>query len=160
MEVSMQNQTGLSTWMWVVKSWIALYLVLFTSAIVLSLNTLSAYYWILFLLVVPVFVIPMTYRNLVGGGCSMRFQICALVKGVMAGFLFLLFTGLADFIIWSVLGSSLSWTPLSEPRVLMNLYQVLLISGMIGGIGARIVEVRGGPRVRVPELRPIIGDNA
>lgn len=155
----MQNQTGLSTWTWVFKYWMALYLILFTTATVLSLNSLSVYYWILYLLIVPVFVIPITYRNLVGGGCSLRFQICALVKGIAAGFLFLVLTGLADFLVWNVLSSVLTWTPLSEPRVLMDFYQILLISGMIGGIGARIVEVRGGPRPSVQKLRPIIGEN-
>jgi hypothetical protein len=155
----MQNQTGLSTWTWVLKYWAALYLILFTTATVLSLSSLSGYYWILYLLIVPIFVIPITYRNLVGGGCSLRFQICALVKGIVAGFLFLVLTGLADVFVWNILSSVLTWTPLSEPRVLMSFYQVLLISGMIGGIGARIVEVRGGLRVPVQKLRPIIGEN-
>ena len=89
----------------------------------------------------------------------MRFQICALVKGILAGFLFLVLTGLADFLVWNILSSVLTWTPLSEPRVLMSFYQVLLISGMIGGIGARIVEVRGGLGAPVQKLTPIIGGN-
>ena len=155
----MQNQTGFSTWTWVLKYWAALYLILFTTATVLSLSSLSGYYWILYLLIVPIFVIPITYRNLVGGGCSLRFQICALVKGILAGFLFLVLTGLADFLVWNILSSVLTWTPLSEPRVLMSFYQVLLISGMIGGIGARIVEVRGGLRAPIQKLRPVIGEN-
>jgi len=156
----MQQQTGLSTWVWVFKYWTLLYLILVSSAIMLSINNLSAYYWLVYLLIVPIVVIPSTYRNLVGGGCSLRFQICALVKGVAAGSLFLVLTGVADFLVWNTISQFFTWTPFSDARLLMSLYQILLISGMIGGIGARIMEVRGHTISNVPKLTPIIDEKS
>ena len=94
---------------------------------------------------VPLAVIPITYRNLVGGGCSLRFHICALVKGILAGSVFLALSLGADLVIWQVLGTRLGWNP-----VLLDLswdiYFIWLFSGLIGGFGARIVEVRGQTR--------------
>ncbi len=155
----MQQHSALSTWTWVFKYWMVLYLILVSSGVILALNSISSVYWILFLVIVPIVIIPTTYRNLVGGGCSLRFQICALVKGISAGIVFLLLTGLADTIIWSVMSGSLSWTPLSEPRLLANMYLLLLISGMIGGFGARIMEVRGATRTDIGSLTPIFGED-
>ncbi len=154
----MQHQSALSTWTWVFKYWIALYVILFTSGLVLSLISMSTFYWILFLVLVPIVVIPATYRNLVGGGCSLRFQICAMVKGVAAGFVLLIMTAVADVLLWSLIGQNLLWTPLSELSLLYDIYLVILVSGMIGGIGARIMDVRGQTQMNTGSLTPIIGE--
>jgi hypothetical protein len=152
----MQHQSVLSTWKWVLKYWIALYAILFTSGLVLSLNFMYSFYWILFLVLVPIVVIPTTYTNLVGGGCSLRFQICAMVKGVVAGFILYLMTAVADVLLWGLLSQNLAWTPLSELSLLYDVYLVILISGMIGGIGARIMEVRGQTQMDTGTMTPII----
>ena len=84
----------------------------------------------------------MTYRNLVGGGCSLRFHICALVKGMLAGFVFLILAFVADMLVWQTIGSSLGWSPFAL-GFSQDIYLIWLLSGTIGGFGARIVEVRG-----------------
>ena len=88
-------------------------------------------------------VIPITYRNLVGGGCSLRFQMCALVKGMSAGIIFMLLTSAVDMLIWSSLGASLGWSPLTNMVYVSAIYQIWFLSGAVGGMGARIMEVRG-----------------
>lgn len=100
------------------------------------------FYWSAIIVGVPLVVIPMTYKNLVGGGCSLRFQICALVKGMLAGFVFLALSLLADPIIWQALSVSIGWTPLTL-GISQDIHFIWFFSGVIGGFGARIVEVRG-----------------
>jgi hypothetical protein len=99
------------------------------------------HYWWATLFAVPLIIAPVTYRSLVGGGCSLRFQICALVKGSFAGVIFLMLTMIADSFLWSNLAVSVGWNPtvFSTAEIF---YQVWFFSGIIGGIGARIVEVR------------------
>ena len=101
-----------------------------------------SYYWIAYLVIVPLVVAPVTYRNLVGGGCSLRFQICALVKGMTAGLLFLILALAVDLFLWGslsqIIGVNLSLISLGRSSI----YQIWFIAGIIGGIGARIVEVR------------------
>ena len=100
------------------------------------------YYWWVMLVGVPLTIAPITYKNLVGGGCSLRFQICALVKGMFAGFVFLILTMIADSLLWPNLALSIGWNPITL-NVTELFYQVWLFSGIIGGVGARIIEVRG-----------------
>lgn len=95
---------------------------------------------------VPLVVIPLTYRYLVGGGCSLRFQICALVKGMLAGFVFYFLSIFADYLVWQFIGSSIGWNALSL-GVSSDIHFVWFFSGIIGGFGARIVEVRGNTRL-------------
>ena len=99
-------------------------------------------YWWATLITVPLLIVPVTYKSLVGGGCSLRFQICALVKGSFAGVIFLALTMITDSLLWPNLVSLVGWNPTTF-TVSELFYQVWFFSGIIGGIGARIVEVRG-----------------
>lgn len=93
------------------------------------------------MILVPLVTIPVTYRMLVGGGCSLRFQICALVKGMLAGVVMLVLTSYADTVVWQALLPIVGWTPLVS-NISEMIAQVWFFSGIIGGMGARVVEVR------------------
>jgi hypothetical protein len=137
--------TELKSWSWILKIWISLYPVLVVAGIVVGSLLNPEYYWIITIIGVPLAVIPITYRSLVGGGCSLRFHICALVKGMLAGSIFLVLAFVADLIVWQAIGTSLGWNPLSL-GISQEVYLIWLFSGAIGGFGARIVEVRGQTR--------------
>jgi len=49
---------------------------------------------------------------------------------------------IADSLVWPNLALSIGWNP-TTLNVTELFYQVWLFSGIIGGIGARIIEVRG-----------------
>jgi hypothetical protein len=134
--------TELKSWSWILKIWISLYPILVVAGIMVGSLINPDYYWIITIIGVPLAVIPITYRSLVGGGCSLRFHICALVKGMLAGSIFLLLAFVADIIVWQAMGTSLGWNPLSL-GMSQDAYLIWLLSGAIGGFGARIVEVRG-----------------
>jgi hypothetical protein len=91
---------------------------------------------------VPLTIVPVTYRSLVGGGCSLRFQICALVKGMFAGIVFLMLTMITDTLLWPNLAPIIGWNPTSF-SISDLFYQIWFFSGILGGMGARVVEVRG-----------------
>ena len=101
-----------------------------------------AHYWWATLIAVPIIIAPVTYKSLVGGGCSLRFQICALVKGMFAGVVFLMLTMVVDSLLWPNLALTVGWDP-TLFSISELFYQIWFFSGIIGGIGARIVEVRG-----------------
>lgn len=132
----------IQTWLWVPGYWLLAYSVLSVVAIGAGMMGWSSLYWLIFLVGVPLIIIPATYRSLIGTGCSVRFQICALVKGMLAGFIFFAMTMFADIVIWSFLGSSFGWSPLIDTLTSRWVYQVWLYSGFLGGIGARVIEVR------------------
>jgi hypothetical protein len=127
------------SWLWIPKYWIAVYASLLIATILIG----EFYYWSVYLIGVPLAIIPITYRNLVGGGCSLRFQMCALVKGMSAGIIFMVLASAVDMLVWSSLGVNLGWSPLTNMTYISIIYQVWFLSGAIGGLGARIVEVRG-----------------
>jgi hypothetical protein len=127
------------SWLWIPKYWIAVYASLLIATILIG----EFYYWSVYLIGVPLAIIPITYRNLVGGGCSLRFQMCALVKGMSAGVIFMVLASAVDMLVWSSLGVNLGWSPLTNMTYISIIYQVWFLSGAIGGFGARIVEVRG-----------------
>jgi len=137
--------TELKSWSWILKTWAVLYPVLLIAGIVLGTVLHPSYYLMAPIIGVPLTIIPITYRNLVGGGCSLRFQICALVKGMLAGFVFLSLAFVADTIVWQFIGTGLGWNPLVF-ELTPDIYFIWLFSGIIGGFGARIVEVRGQTR--------------
>ncbi|NHJ14084.1 MAG: hypothetical protein EAX95_10440 [Candidatus Thorarchaeota archaeon] len=141
----MESLSEVKTWLWVPFYWIVIYTILLFGGIVVGHIAGTQFYSGVFLIGVPLLVIPITYKNLVGGGCSLRFQMCALVKGMIAGLLFMLLASAADHFVWSLLGGGLGWTPVEDMGVGTFIYQVWFISGAIGGMGARIVEVRGHP---------------
>lgn len=133
----------IKSWLWIPKFWIPLYVILNVIGIGLAAMSFISMYLIVYLILVPLVVIPVTYRSLVGGGCSLRFQICALVKGINAGVILLILTSVVDFYLWGVLsplaGVNLSLVSLHMP----DLYLIWLIGGFVGGMGARVIEVRG-----------------
>ncbi len=130
------------SWLWILKVWIPLYPVLVILGIIIGTYVIPVFYWSVFLIGVPLVVIPLTYRNLVGGGCSLRFQICALVKGMLAGFVFLALSMIADSIIWQILNVGIGWNPLAL-GISQDINFIWFFSAVIGGFGARIIEVRG-----------------
>ena len=136
---------GLKSWLWILKTWIVLYPILLLVGVLAGVSLGPSYYWMATIIGVPVAVIPITYRNLAGGACSLRFHICALVKGALSGSVFLALSLAADLVIWQVMGTNLGWNPLILD-LSRNIYLIWLFSGMIGGFGARVVEVRGRTR--------------
>lgn len=137
--------TELTSWSWIPKTLAILYPVLLFAGILIGTFLNPSYYWISTIVGVPVVVIPITYRSLVSGGCSLRFHICALVKGMLAGFVFLILALALDIAVWQLLGTGLGWSPMTL-EISPNVYLIWLFSGIIGGFGARIVEVRGQTR--------------
>ncbi|MHA2303664.1 MAG: hypothetical protein ACXACD_22225 [Candidatus Thorarchaeota archaeon] len=127
------------SWLWIPKYWIVVY----ASLLIVTVMVGEPYFWAVFLIGVPLAVIPITYRNLVGGGCSLRFQMCALVKGMSAGIIFMILTSAVDTLVWSSLGVSFGWSPLTNMTYVSAAYPIWFLSGAVGGMGARIVEVRG-----------------
>ncbi|MFW9789258.1 MAG: hypothetical protein ACFFE2_15700 [Candidatus Thorarchaeota archaeon] len=130
------------SWLWIPAIWIVVYPVMLLFGIVLGIIFDPMSYWLATVIAVPLFIAPVTYRSLVGGGCSLRFQICALVKGTFAGIVFLFLTIIADSLVWPSLSFAVGWNP-TLFSISELFYQIWFFSGIIGGIGARIVEVRG-----------------
>ncbi|MFW9803114.1 MAG: hypothetical protein ACFFFC_10705 [Candidatus Thorarchaeota archaeon] len=128
----------IKSWLWIPKYWIAVY----ASLLIVTILVGEAHYWSVYLIGVPLAIIPITFRNLVGGGCSLRFQICALVKGMSAGVIFMVLTSAVDMLVWSSLGADLGWSPLANMTYVSLIYQIWFLSGVVGGFGARIMEVR------------------
>ena len=126
------------SWVWVPAVWVVVYSILLIVGIALG----PTFYWGVMLVGVPLTIAPITYKNLVGGGCSLRFQICALVKGMAAGMIFFVLTMVADSLLWPNLALTLGWNP-TTLNVTELFYIIWFFSGIIGGIGARIIEVRG-----------------
>lgn len=137
--------TELKSWLWIPKTLAILYPMLLFAGILIGTFLDPSYYWMATMIGVPIAVIPITYRNLVGGGCSLRFHICALVKGILAGFVFLILVLALDIVVWQLLGTGFGWSPITL-EISQGVYLIWLFSGIIGGFGARIVEVRGHTR--------------
>lgn len=134
----------LRSWLWIPAVWIFVYSLTLIVGIAFGNAFGPMYYWWTMLIGVPLIVAPVTYKSLVGGGCSLRFQICALVKGMFAGLVLLLLTMFADSLLWPNLALTVGWNPVTF-SVSEMFYQIWFFSGIIGGFGARIVEVRGYP---------------
>jgi hypothetical protein len=130
------------SWLWIPAIWILVYSIVLIIGIAIGNMIAPIYYWGVMLIGVPITIIPVTYKSLVGGGCSLRFQICALVKGAFAGLLFFIMTMITDSLLWPNLALSLGWNPMTLVQTDL-FYQIWFLSGIIGGFGARIVEVRG-----------------
>jgi hypothetical protein len=132
------------SWLWVPAVWAVVYSILLVLGIILGNMFEHIYYWGVMLVGVPLTIAPITYKNLVGGGCNLRFQICALVKGMAVGLIFFILTTIADSLLWPNLALSVGWNP-TTLGVTELFYQIWFFSGIIGGFGARIIEVRGYP---------------
>jgi hypothetical protein len=129
------------SWLWVPAIWIAVYSTMLVIGIALGNLFNPMYYWWAMAVGVPLTIAPVTYKSLVGGGCSLRFQICALVKGSFAGVIFLMLTIIADSLLWPNLALTVGWNPTSF-SISELFYQIWFFSGIIGGVGARVIEVR------------------
>ena len=134
--------TEVKSWLWVPAIWVAVYSVMLVVGILLGNMFSPMYYWWAMLIGVPLAIAPVTYKSLVGGGCSLRYQICALVKGSFAGIIFLMLTMVADSLLWPSLALTVGWNP-TLFSISDLFYQIWFFSGIIGGIGARVIEVRG-----------------
>ena len=134
----MEALEEIKSWLWIPKYWIAIY----AGLLLVTMMIGESYYWSVYLIGIPLAIVPITYRNLVGGGCSLRFQMCALIKGMSAGIIFMVLTSAVDMLVWSSLGVDLGWSPLTNMTYVSLIYQIWFLSGVIGGFGARIVEVR------------------
>lgn len=132
----------IKSWLWIPAIWIVVYPLMLVAGILIGNIFDPIYYWGVILVGVPLTIAPVTYKSLVGGGCSLRFQICALVKGTFAGIIFLMLTVATDSLLWPNLALIVGWNPVSS-SISEIFYQIWFFSGIVGGIGARIVEVRG-----------------
>lgn len=132
----------IKSWLWVPAYWAIIYGVMLLAGIGFGVLVAPELYWIVSIAVVFLLVVPITYRHLVGGGCSVRFQICALVKGALVGMTYFFVALAVDPIVWTFLQPYLGWNAMQLPTFTSLLYQVWFYAGIIGGFGARIVEVR------------------
>ncbi len=140
--MNLSDEPYYKTWLWIPKVWLITYVV----AVLASFFSVQIFgprsYRMAIGLVVFGLGIPLTFKSLVGVGCDVRFQICALVKGMIAGGAFLLLTFIADPLTWSVISQLVAWTPLSDPIELWSIQQVWIFTGLFGGFAARVVEVK------------------
>ncbi len=139
----MEETSVFKSWLWVLQYWIAVYIVVTAIAIGFGMIVSQSTYWVVVTIGAISLTAPITYRKLVGGGCSLRFQICALVKGMITGFVFLALSLVADLILWTILEPSFGWSPLATIQFRYTAYYIWMLGGMIGGMGARFLEVRG-----------------
>ncbi|MFX0106957.1 MAG: hypothetical protein ACFE7R_01605 [Candidatus Hodarchaeota archaeon] len=139
----MEVINDIRTWLWILKYWVVLFPIFTAFGILLGTFFNPSFFWTGFIIGIPLTVIPLTYRKLVGGGCSLRFQICALVKGMVVGFVFLILSFIADALLWPVIGAYIGWTPQLQTTLASLIYQLWFFGGTFGGFAARIVEVRG-----------------
>jgi hypothetical protein len=129
------------SWLWIPAIWIAVYFGMLIVGIGIGNLFGPMFYWYVMVIGVPLAIAPVTYKSLVGGGCSLRFQICALVKGMFAGLVFMMLTMVADSFFWPNLALTVGWDP-TLFSVSELFYQIWFFSGILGGIGARVIEVR------------------
>lgn len=134
--------SDIKSWLWIPAFWIVLYSLVLILGIGIGSEYGVPFYWSVTLIGVPLTIAPITYKNLVGGGCSLKYQICALVKGMFVGFVFMALTMIADTIVWASLAPTIGWNPVNL-SITESMYYVWFFSGIIGGFAARIVEVRG-----------------
>lgn len=132
----------IKSWLWVPFYWVIIYGTTLAAGIAIGVFLSPELYWIAAMAVVLVLVIPITYRHLVGGGCSLKYQVCALVKGALVGMIYFFVALALDPVVWSVLQSYVGWNALSLPMFSSFLYQIWFYAGILGGFGARIVEVK------------------
>ncbi len=130
------------SWLWVAKYWIVIYAAMLLAGVAVGDLVSPGLFWVASMSVVVVLVAPVTYRHLVGGGCSLRFQICALVKGALVGMIYFFVALLVDPFVWSALQVYVGWNALSLNTFSTMFYQAWFFAGIIGGFAARIVEVR------------------
>jgi len=130
------------SWLWVPIYGIIIYGAMLLFGITIGVLVAPEFYWIASMTIVLVLVAPVTYRNLVGGGCSLKYQVCALVKGAMVGMMYFVVAMIVDPPIWNLLQPTIGWNAMLLPTFTSSLYLVWFFAGIFGGFGARIVEVK------------------
>jgi hypothetical protein len=143
MVTAVEKARSFDTWLWIPELWVVLYVLLTIVAYFSIILIGHDLYWLVFTIGVPIAIVPATYRNLVGGACSLRFRICGLVKGILAGLVFMSFSVLADIIVRSFATPIIGWGPPSFDQFGLSPYYVWFIGALIGGFAARISEVMG-----------------
>ena len=154
---TMERPQSYSTWLWIPGFWLVLYPSVTIMGFMLAILAGNASYWLVFLIGVPLLVAPVTYRNLVGGACSLRFRVCGLVRGILAGLILVLLSFLADTMVRSVVGPIIGWNPLPYDQLGLTPYYSWFIGALIGGFAARVAEVRNARKpvgaLKVSEFR-------
>jgi hypothetical protein len=146
MVTDVEKARSFDTWLWIPEFWLVLYTLLTVVAYVSTILIEHDSYWLVFTIGVPIVIVPATYKNLVGGGCTLRFRICGLVKGILAGLVFVSLSFLADMLVWSFATPVIGWGPPSYDQLGLNPLYIWFIGAVIGGFAARVSEVRGGSR--------------
>ncbi len=136
------NDPYYKSWLWIPKVWGVVYSIALVAAVA-AINAIgpTSYRQVIGVVVFGLGV-PLTFKSLVNTGCDLRFHICALVKGMIAGLLFLIFAMIADPIVWSFLQQAVAWSPLGNPQELFSIQQAWVFAGIFGGFAARVVEVK------------------
>ncbi|MGQ4870472.1 MAG: hypothetical protein ACP6IT_01385 [Candidatus Thorarchaeota archaeon] len=75
-------------------------------------------------------------------GCSLRFHICPLVKGILAGIMMFVMTVVADWTLNLLPAQNALWPVLYASAPIRDPNQIWWSSGAGGGLLARIAEVR------------------
>ncbi len=138
----MESESELRTWLWILKTWIVLYSSLLVIRVALGQLIGPTFFWISLLVGVPIVVVPVTYKSLVGGGCSIKYHICPLVKGILAGVIMFAMSVVADWSLNMILSSDPIWSAMYNTVVIRDPHQIWWFSGLAGGILTRIQEVR------------------
>jgi len=141
--IAVQKARSFDTWLWIPELWLLLYSLLTIVAYASTILIGHELYWLVFTIGVPIVIVPATYRNLVGGGCTLRFRLCGLVKGILAGLVFVSMSFLADMLVRSFITPAIGWGPPSFDQLGLNPYYIWFIGAVIGGFAARVSEVRG-----------------
>ncbi|MEM2143194.1 MAG: hypothetical protein QXS20_07245 [Candidatus Thorarchaeota archaeon] len=136
-----QVDTRQGSWTWIPVHWIVVYSTLNLASMILEAMTGTDHYLQVMTIGIPVLVAPVVYRRLAGGACSLRFHVCAFMKGLLVGVLLVVQSVGADLVLGTYLGVAVI-LGLSSPRSETLVYGIWLISALIGGLGARVSEVR------------------
>ena len=135
-----------NTWSWIPISWLVLYPIVTILGYVASIVLRQEPFAMILLAGLPIVVAVTTYRNLVGGGCTLRFQVCALVKGIIAGVIFVLLSFVADVVVWEAIGVAVGLNLVAYGQLGIVSYYAWFLGALVGGFAARVSEVRGGSR--------------
>ncbi len=141
-DISRMDMSTVRSWSWIIEYWSVIYCVLFITGMIFAVLSSSAYYVTTQMIVILVTMTPLTYIRLVRGGCTIRFRICALVKGLIVGITLLVLSITTDLILWAVFGPAIQWFYIRDTQTANRIYQMWFLSGVVGGLAARIAEVR------------------
>ncbi|NWF95014.1 MAG: hypothetical protein HXY34_02630 [Candidatus Thorarchaeota archaeon] len=150
---------ALRTWAWIPPYWATIYFALRVSGRVLEITVVPSCCGLVHFVGIPLLVVPLTYGKLVGGGCSLRFGVCAVVKGMLVGIVFLTLSVMMDIVV-AIYLSSINCNSLLDLATSALVHQVWLLSAIVGGMAARVAEVRGGGQSRTWSLTVVRPDES